>query len=183
MEIQNSNQYRNTSTGNSSLELIEALKNYLPLQSSLLLMGIGSGKDLELLSKYYNVTGSDFSKLLLVMYQKLHPDADLINLDLIELNTKRKFDCIYSNKVLHQMPESGLKQSLQNQLNLLNENHLVIHSFWTGNKIENHHGLLWTYYTEESLLEQIPKEYKILELKTYREKIDHDSIYMVLRKK
>jgi SAM-dependent methyltransferase len=177
------NEYRNTSTGHDGSEIIKILQNYLPKNSTLLLLGIGSGRDIGELSNYYNVTGSDFSKLLLSVYQKSYPDSDLITLDLIELETERKFDCIYSNKVLHQMSEESLAESLQNQLKILNEGGLVIHSFWSGNEEEDHHGLKWVYYTEETLAKLIPNEFEIVELTTYKDKIDHDSIFMLLRKK
>lgn len=183
MSKKNKNEFVNTSTGKDGTQLIKFLKNYLPEKSSVLLLGIGSGRDINLLSEYYNVTGSDFSKLLLNVFQKSNPNADLINLDLIELKTNRKFDAIFSNKVLHQMPEAELNKSLHNQLNLLNNNGFVIHSFWTGNKVEDHHGLQWTYYTEDSLIKQVPKEYKVLELETFKENFDHDSIYLILQKK
>lgn len=177
-----SKEFRNTSTGQDVSKLFKILHNHLPENTSLLVLGIGSGRDLELLSKRYNVTGSDFSKLLLSMYGKSHPNVDLITLDPAEPKTERKFDCIYTNKVLHQMSEDALIISLQNQLKLLNGGGLAFHSFWSGSKEENHHGLKWVYYTEESLSKLIPKEFEILELKTYEDKIDHDSIYIILRK-
>ena len=177
-----SNEYRNTSTGEDGSRLITILQNHLPESSSLLLLGIGSGGDFRLLSNYYNVTGSDFSKLLLSVYQKSHPDSDLLVLDLIELDTERKFDCIYSNKVLHQMSETDFSQSLHNQLKILNTGGYIIHSFWCGNREEDHHGLKWVYYTEETLAKQIPTEFEIIGINTYKDKIDHDSLYVLLRK-
>lgn len=183
MKTNENNEYRNTSTGNDSTFLVNILKKYLKLESSVLLLGIGSGKDLSLLSNYFKVTGSDFSKLLLTVYQDSHTDADLITLDPVELNTDRKFDSVFSNKVLHQMTESDLVVSLQNQIKLLNVGGFAIHSFWSGAKQEDHHGLKWVYYTKESLSKLIPDEYEISEMNTYKDRIDHDSIYIVLKKK
>ena len=177
------NEYRNTSTGENGSELIKILRNYVPDNSSVLLIGMGSGRDFKLLSDYFNVTGSDFSKLLLNVYQKTHPDADLIALDPIELNTDRKFNCIYSNKVLHQMSESDFTLSLQNQLHILSTGGYALHSFWCGKKEEDHHGLKWVYYNEETISELIPEEFEIVDLKTYKYKIDHDSLYLILKKK
>ena len=111
MEKHESKEYRNTSTGQDGSELVKKLKNHLPENSSVLLLGMGSGRDYRLLANYYKVTGSDFSKLLLNVYQKSQPDSDLITLDLIELETVRKFDCVYSNKVLHQMSETDLQKA------------------------------------------------------------------------
>ena len=183
MSDKTNREYRNTSTGNNSTFIINKLKEYLPLESSLLLIGVGSGKDFSLLSKHYNVTGSDFSKLLLTVYQNSNPSADLITLDPVELDTNRKFDSVFSNKVLHQMTESDLVASLQNQVKLLNSGGMAIHSFWSGHKEEDHHGLKWVYYSEESLSRRIPDEFEIIEIKTYKDRIDHDSIYLLLKKK
>jgi hypothetical protein len=129
------------------------------------------------------VTGSDFSKLLLSVFQKSHPEIDLINLDPIELKTDRKFNCIYSNKVLHQMEGNELKVSFCNQLKILNDDGIVFHSFWNGNEEEDHHGLKWIYYTEDTLTKLIPADFKLIDLDTYKERIDHDSMYVVLKKK
>lgn len=178
-----SNEFRNTSTGNDGSELIKLLNNYVPKSSTVLLIGMGSGRDFHNLSNYYNVTGSDFSKLLLSVYQKAHPDSDLITLDPIELETKRHFDAVYSNKVLHQMSEEELINSLQRQFQILNPGGYALHSFWTGNKEEDHHGLKWVYYTEEAITDLIPADFEIVEFKTYRERIDHDSLYIILKKK
>lgn len=183
MEKIASNEFRNTSTGNDGSELIKSLNNYVAKSSSVLLIGMGSGRDFQNLTNYYNVTGSDFSKLLLSVYQKAHPSADLITLDPIELETKRHFDAIYSNKVLHQMSEEELIQSLQRQLQILNPGGYALHSFWSGNREEDHHGLKWVYYTEEAISDLIPAEFEIIELKTYKERIDHDSLYLILKKK
>jgi len=183
MSNSESREYRNTSTGQDGRKLIEILKKYLTEKSTLLILGLGSGRDFELLSKNYKVTGSDFSKLLLSMYQNNNPETDLIVLDPADPKTDRTFDCIYSNKVLNQMDESDFANSLEKQLLLLNKNGFVIHSFWSGTKQENHHGLKWAYYTEDKIISLIPDEFEIVELSSYKEKLDYDSIYMILRKK
>lgn len=179
----NNKEFRNTATGNSSFALQNRVKTIIPEQSSLLLLGIGSGKDLKFLSQYYKVTASDFSRLLLTMYQKEYPETDFLNLDPVELETERKFDSIFSNKVLSQMNEEDLLLSLNNQLNLLNENGIAIHSFWSGNKQENHHGLTWVYYTEEKLQSLIPSQFEVIDINTYKQNLMHDSLYIVLKLK
>ena len=50
--------------------------------------------------KYYKVTGSDSSQVFVDRYKKLHPEADVFQLDAKSLDINRNFDCIYSNKVL-----------------------------------------------------------------------------------
>lgn len=183
MENLESKEYRNTSTGQDGTKVIEILKNHLAENSSLLVIGLGSGRDLEMLSKNYKVTGSDFSKLLLAMYKKDNPETDVIVLDPADPISERTFDGIYSNKVLHQMDEDEFANSLKKQLSLLKTGGIVIHSVWSGFKEENHHGLKWTYYTEDQLTKVITDGYEIVELSSYKENIDYDSLYMILRKK
>ena len=181
--MSNNKEFRNTATGNSSSELQNIVKEILPEHSTLLLLGIGSGKDYEFLSQHFNVSASDFSRLLLTMFQQKHPDADLLNLDPVELSIDRKFDSIFSNKVLSQMDEDDLVLSLSNQIKLLNKNGVAIHSFWCGNRKEDHHGLTWIYYTEEQIRNLIPPQFEVIEINTYTQNFEYDSLYIVLKLK
>jgi cyclopropane fatty-acyl-phospholipid synthase-like methyltransferase len=92
----NVNEYINMSMGYDGRELIRILKKYLKAGSTLLELGMGPGKNLDILSKTYDVTGSDFSTLFIEYYRKSNPAADLIRLDAVELKTGRTFDGIYS---------------------------------------------------------------------------------------
>ena len=94
--INNVNEYINMSMGYDGKALIEILKLYLKPGSTLLELGMGADKDMDILSETYKVTGSDFSTLFLELYKKTNPKADLLRLDAVELNTERKFDSIYS---------------------------------------------------------------------------------------
>lgn len=180
--IENVNEYINMSNGYDGKDLIEVLKTHLHAGSTVLELGMGPGKDLDILFENYSVTGSDFSTLFLELYRKTHSDADLLRLDAIELNTDRKFDCIYSNKVLHHITQKELQKSFNNQLRLLNENGMAFHSFWYGDKEENHHGLRFVYYTQKILEKIIPKEFEIIEFNRYTELATNDSFYIILKK-
>lgn len=175
-------EYRNTTIGYPNKSLYNVVDENLPQNSTLLILGIGNGKDIKYFSDKYTVTGSDFSKLLLSAFNKANPQLDLITLDPVELNTKRTFDCIFSNKVMNQMDEDDFVISLNNQVRLLNENGMAIHSLWSGNGNENHHGLTWVYYTEEKLKSLIPKSFEIIKISTYKQNIDTDSLVVVLKK-
>jgi len=106
-------------------ELIELLKKFLPEGSTILELGMGPGKDLDILSSDYIVTGSDFSNIFIQLYRKKNKNADLLLLDAITIKTKRKFDCVYSNKVLIHLTTQELMKSLKRQRNVLNPNGLV----------------------------------------------------------
>jgi trans-aconitate methyltransferase len=108
-------EYINMAEGYDGKELIEILKKYLPEKSTVLELGMGPGKDLDILKNDFDVTGSDNSDIFLDMYREKHPNADLIHLDAETLITNRKFDCIYSNKVLHHLSTKKLKQSIKSR--------------------------------------------------------------------
>ena len=162
--------------------LIEALKTYLPEGSTVLELGIGPGKDLDILNHSYTVTGSDTSHIFLDRYKQKHPDADVMFLDAKTLETRRTFDCIYSNKVLHHLTTSELQESFHRQYDVLNDDGLLFHSFWYGHKQEEHHGLLFVYYTEAELRNVIGEHFEILAIQRYTEMEENDSLYVVLKK-
>jgi ubiquinone/menaquinone biosynthesis C-methylase UbiE len=113
------NQYITMAEGYDGLELVEALRIHLPDGGSVLEIGMGPGVDLQMLKKHYQVTGSDNSQFFLDRYRKSDPDADLLCLDAVELDTDRIFDGIYSNKVLHHFTDDELTKSLQRQRAIL----------------------------------------------------------------
>jgi trans-aconitate methyltransferase len=162
--------------------LIDILKKFLSEGSSVLELGMGPGKDLDILSQSYNVTGSDSSQIFLDLYRKRNKDANLMLLDARTLSTHQKFDCIYSNKVLIHLTKFELKESLKRQKDILNEKGILFHSFWRGDREEEYHGLKFVYYTVDDLCKIIGNSYEILEIDTYREMKKDDSIYVVAKK-
>jgi len=176
-------EYIKMAEGYDGVELIKILQKYLPANSTVLELGMGPGKDMDILKKSYIVTGSDNSQIFLDKYKKNNPDTDLLLLDATTLQTEQKFDCIYSNKVLHHLPREDLVKSLQRQKEILNPNGIVFHSFWKGNKTENMEGLLFTYYEIEDLTKMAENDFEILAMETYTEMQKDDSIYVILRNK
>ena len=163
-------------------ELIQILKKHLPEKSTLLELGMGPGKDLDILKKNYTVTGSDNSQIFLDKYKKQYPESDLLKLDAVAIDTSRTFDCIFSNKVLHHLTREDLKKSIQRQTQILNPNGIAFHSFWRGDKDENYDGLLFTRYQIDELKQIIGDSFDILEMKVYTEMEKDDSIYVILSK-
>jgi SAM-dependent methyltransferase len=179
----NVQQYMKMAKGYDGRELIEVLKRYVPQKASVLELGMGPGKDLDILRETYQVTGSDNSKVFLDMYRGKNKDADLIFLDAVSMNTKRQFDCIYSNKVLQHLKRNDLELSFENQYKVLNDQGILFHTFWYGDRQEEIEGLLFIYYTEKTILEVIGDFFRILELKRYQEMKKDDSFYLVMQKK
>ena len=176
------NEYLKMAEGYDGAELIKILQELLPEKSTILELGMGPGKDLDILSKTFTVTSSDYSQIFLDRYKKQNPNADLLKLDAVTILTDRIFDCIYSNKVLHHVTREDLKKSFQRQKEILNPNGIAFHSFWRGDKDENYDGLLFMKYQIDSLNEIIGDNFDILSMSIYTEMERDDSIYVVLRK-
>jgi len=174
-------QYISMAKGFDGRQLIDILKNHLKKGSTVLELGMGPGKDLDIMKKDFKVTGSDISAIFLERYIKKHPEADLIYLDAVTLNTKRKFDCIYSNKVLHHITTKELKASIKRQKKLLNPNGILFHSFWRGDNEEDYKGLQFVYYTKDELVNYFGKDYEIIDVQLYKEMEPDDSIYIILK--
>jgi cyclopropane fatty-acyl-phospholipid synthase-like methyltransferase len=174
--------YIKMAEGYDGRHLIDVLKEHLPEGSSVLELGIGPGVDLLLLSKYYQVTGSDNSTIFLDRFKKQQPSADLVKLDAASINIDRAFDCIYSSKVLHHLSRQELKASFLQQSTKLNGRGLVMHSFWRGEQEESYDGLRFVYYTEDSIQDSIGPDYEILDVENYTEMDLNDSFYILLRK-
>ena len=168
--------------GYDGRDLINELRSFLKEGSTILEIGMGPGVDLDILKNYYKVTGSDSSKIFINRYKKQHPDADVFIIDAKNMEIDRKFDCIYSNKVLIHFTKDECINSLKHQKKVLNPNGILFHSFWHGEKIEKHDGLLFTYYTEDELRSIVKDDYKILKIQKYMEFENDDSFYVILQK-
>ena len=163
------------------IKLIKILKKYLPKNSTVLEIGMGPGRDFNILKKIYNATGSDRSKTFLDNYKKQNKRANLLQLDAVTLRTAKRFDGIYTNKVLQHITKRDLKKSIKRQKEILNPGGIAFHSFWKGNKTEYKRGLRFVYYEKSELKKLIGKNFDILEIKVFTEIEKNDSIYLVLK--
>ncbi len=178
----NVHDYIKMSKGYDGAELINILGKYLVKGSMVLELGMGPGKDLDILARLFKATGSDSSSIFLELYRDNHPAADLLLLDARTIETERKFDCIYSNKVLHHLAKDELRESFARQKRTLTQRGLLLHSFWYGSKTEEHHGLKFVFYTEQEPKDLVKNDFEILELQRYTEIEESDSICLLLRK-
>jgi len=162
----------------NSRQLIGSFTKYLDKGSSILEIGSGPGTDWKILSDYYKVVGSDYSTEFLNRLKINNPTGIFFDLDAITLKINKKFDGIYSNKVLHHLNDKELKDSISRQVEILNTDGLICHSFWKGKGSEIFHGLYVNYQTESTL----KKYFDILVLEEYREFEDNDSLILIGRK-
>jgi trans-aconitate methyltransferase len=177
------NEYLEMAKGHDGRELVEKLSDYLPEGSSVLELGMGPGNDLELLAKRYRVTGSDTSSLFLEIYRRENPDADVMPLDAVTLETDRQFDCIYSNKVLQHLQRVDLESSIPRQAAVLADGGVAAHGMWYGDKIEKHGGLHFQFYLERDIEAIFGDHFDVLFMDRYEEMESGDSIFVVLKKK
>lgn len=176
-------QYLELSEGIDGRSLIERLHHFLPENSSVLELGMGPGKDLEILNQYYEAVGSDFSELFLNRFREINPNIPLMKLDAVTLDTDNRFDAIYTNKVLHHLKPDEIRKSLKNQTKLLNSDGLICHSFWKGKGVEEIMGLTFHNYESEDLEELITPYFQTLSMEEYSEMGKVDSILVIARKK
>ncbi len=175
-------QYISMAEGYDGRELIEQLRRHLPDRSHVLELGMGPGVDLELLKQHFVVTGSDRSKVFVDRYQAKHPEADLLHLDAVSLQTDRTFDCIFSNKVLHHLSRDELRQSFTAQASRVRPGGLLMHSFWVGDGEDTIEGMRFTYHTEETLRESFDRNMREITMERYTEMEPDDSLYVILRR-
>jgi len=164
-------------------QLIEKLEKELPADSVLLEIGSGPGSDWMILNKSYRVTGSDNSNEFLNHLAATYPEGEFLELNAVTLNTRQKFDGVYSNKVMHHLTDNELVDSLKRQFEILNPNGIVCHSFWKGEGSEYFKGLFVNYHYKEGLSEYFNKYFKIILIEEYNEFEENDSLLIIGRKK
>ncbi len=164
-------------------QLIGKLEQVLAPKSILLEIGSGPGTDWRILNRSYRVTGSDNSTEFLNHLRAENPNGTFLELDAITLQTNKKFDGLYSNKVLHHLNDHELAESIKRQYEVLNTNGIICHSFWKGEGSEIFKGLFVKYHTEKSLKEVFGQHFKILSIESYAEFEQGDSLLLLGIKK
>ncbi len=176
------NEYIRLAEGYDGRALIGKLQDHLPEGSTVLELGMGPGKDLQLLQDYFEPTGSDSSEVFVNRFSKAHPQADVLVLDAITIQTDRRFDALYSNKVLHQLTKDELNQSLASQHRVLNENGVALHSLWHGEECEKYGEMLAQHYTMETFTELLSDQFEVIAHFLYAEMEDNDSLCVILKR-
>jgi trans-aconitate methyltransferase len=162
--------------------LHELLSQYLKEQSSLLELGCGAGTDIAILNKSYKVTGSDNSLEFIRRCKLKHPDIEFLQLNAVDLKIEQKFNCIFSNKVLHHLSETELRESLKKQSRLLCNNGLIAHSFWLGDGCDEMEGLMFNYYTKKKITSIISECYNVVDTLGYQEFEEGDSLFIIAQR-
>jgi len=163
-------------------KLIEKLKKVLPSNSAILEIGSGPGTDWKILKESYKVTGSDNSTEFLNYLISNNPEGEFLELDARTLKIDKKFEGIYSNKVMHHLNDNELIDSVKKQYEILTSKGIICHSFWKGEGSEIFKGLFVNYHSEADLRKIYQKHFEILSIENYKEFDDNDSLLLIGRK-
>lgn len=182
-EAKNVDDYERMVEGYDGRALVEYLTTQIPAGASVLELGMGPGKDLDMLrERDLTVTGSDASAVFVDRYLQRHPQVDVIRLDAVTMQIDRTFDAIYSNKVLQHLTREQMRRSLARQVECLKPGGVCLHALWHGEEIQEHHGLRFTQYTEALVREVLPAGLEIAEALRYAEMEEGDSLRVLLRR-
>ena len=162
-------------------ELYEVLEKHLIRSSTLLELGSGLGLDINHLQKSYSVTGSDMSDEFILRYKKKNTSIPFLKLDAVSINTDKKYDCLFSNKVLHHLTLGKLKKSFEQQQKVIQKDGIFAHTFWLGDKEFTMKGMLFLFHDREKLLDLVSKYFTIIEAYDYTEFDDGDSIFILAK--
>ena len=176
---ENVDKYIDMCSGYDGSLIYSELQNFLKDGKTILELGSGPGLDLSILRRRYCVTGSDLSKEFISRLQKKYPGIPFLKINATDIDVEEKYDCIYSNKVLHHLTKSELINSLSGQAQALSPGGIIAHTFWIGDDSEEIEGLLFNYYGKDEILEIITEKYNIFSSMSYSEFEDSDSLLVI----
>jgi trans-aconitate methyltransferase len=179
----NVNHYIKMMAGENNDYIINEVFLNLTHKKRLLELGLGAGKDFDILKKEFDIVGSDKSQHFLDAYAKQDPSATLVKLDAVKMDIDMTFDYIYSNKVLIHLTDEKLATSFENQAKVLDSGGQLFHSFWRGDDDATYDGLYFNYQTQASILSLCEKWYDVIKYHAYRELVVDDSFYVILQKR
>ncbi len=184
MKRENVEQYKSMIADYDPMPTINKLEKYLNEGDSILELGMGAGLDYFILSKKYQVLGTDSSPLFIEDYKREHPDANVMILDATDITIQKKFDCIFSNKVLQHLTKDNFVKSLSQQKNILHKNGVIFMTLWYGDYREElmfEGEIRFTYYTENDIKEIVKDTFEIVTIERYSEMEERDSMIIVLK--
>ena len=164
--------------------VVNKLSEFISAGAKVLEIGMGTGLDLNLLSKKYEVIGSDNSPIFINDYNIKNKGGKAILLDAISVDINDSFDCIYSNKVLQHLTKDQFLKSLSNQGKCLNANGIIYFTLWYGEYREELYfddSLRFTYYTENDIKDMVADNFDIIHINRFTESDDMDSLLVVLK--
>lgn len=152
----------------------------VPEGSTVLELGFGTGQDYLDLKQDYQVDASDYSEHFIEAFNQNYDD-NILQLDAVTIEISKKYDCIYSSKVLNSLEEEDIICSLSRQYQLLNDGGYIYHTMWYGNKTEDD-----SFIDKQTLMAILELEYEYVQFIYYKEadfiEAEYDSVIVIARK-
>lgn len=182
-DVNNAKAYTEMCEGYNAEAQLPLLSKVLKPEDSILELGSGPGNDLEILAKSYQVTGSDYSPAFVALLNKRFPKLDCLKLDAVSIATEKKFNAIYSNKVLHHLNDAELRQSFHRQAELLLPGGYVFHLVWKDIEApEMEQGLLFQARDLDDMQDIMGADFTLIESQLFSEFEAKDSLAILARK-
>lgn len=162
--------------------VVDTFKKRVDSSKKILELGSGTGREFQELSKYYNITGSDYSDAFLKKLRKKFKQYSFPKINAITMEIDEHFDVIYSNKVLQHLLPEQLEESLKLQYNTLISGGLLIHAMWKGDPEPPKPGKCPYILYQKGDIEKIKGMFAIEDYTEYSELSENDSFIIVLRK-
>ncbi|MGL4759881.1 MAG: methyltransferase domain-containing protein [Sarcina sp.] len=156
------------------------LRSYLKKGASVLNIGLNNGKDFEVLKQTYDTVAIDGSEFFIDIYKENNKGSEVYQLNDIKLDISKKFDCIFSNKLINHFTVDELTESLKNQANLLEAGGKAFHFYCDGEGEILLGGVTLNMYDEKILREVVPSEFEIVKFSKYL--LDNRFSYVLLKK-
>jgi cyclopropane fatty-acyl-phospholipid synthase-like methyltransferase len=112
--------------------IIDEFKKRIDKSKKILELGSGPGNDYGVLVQDYDITGSDYSETFLKILRKKFNNDRFLKINALTMETEKKYDVIYSNKVLQHLTTENLATSFKKQYEVLNEGGILFHAMWKG---------------------------------------------------
>ena len=174
-------EYEKMCEGYDGTQLFAMLARHLEPGKTILEVGCGPGNDIETLKLDYRIVGSDNSEEFLRRCRQKHPEIEFLNLDAISLDTDRRFDCVYSNKVLHHLSLDKLISTFKRQGQVIVAGGLFAHTFWIGEEDFEKDGMYFHFHNRDALIRLIGDYFEVIETLDYKEFDDGDSLFVIAK--
>lgn len=161
--------------------LYAPLHGLLERGARVLELGSGPGHDLVRLAETFEVTGSDTSNAFVDYVSRVFPEFEMLRLDARTLDTDRRFDAIFSNKVLQYLDDKELRASFNQQANRLAPGGVAFHTFWRGQGTEPEFELTTFRRRLADVKALLGAQWAVVEHRIYSELLEKDSFWVLLK--
>ena len=162
--------------------IIDEFKKRIDKSKKILELGSGPGNDYGVLVQDYDITGSDYSETFLKILRKKFNNDRFLKINALTMETEKKYDVIYSNKVLQHLTTENLAASFKKQYEVLNEGGILFHAMWKGTSSKEKEKSMPDIRYERDDIKKIMGKFIIKDFIVYKELKENDSFIVVMEK-